>query len=68
MLDDAQYNGAGDQRSGRPRSEGHKYNTSFAQKRASSYGVGFTDFVQVVRTVLLTPYLHFINKSKRWRL
>ena len=39
MLDDAQYNGTDDQRSGRPRSEGHTYLQTFAQKRASSYGV-----------------------------
>jgi hypothetical protein len=41
MLDDAQYSGTEeyDKKSGRPRSEGHRYNETFAQKRASSYGV-----------------------------
>lgn len=38
MLDDTQYNGTDDRRSGRPRSEGHRYLSTFAQKRASSYG------------------------------
>lgn len=39
MLDDTQYNGTDERRTGRPRSEGHRYNQAFAQKRASSYGV-----------------------------
>ncbi|WAR10007.1 CDK14-like protein [Mya arenaria] len=37
MLDDKQYDSSGESRSGRPRSEGHKYNHSFCKKRASSY-------------------------------
>lgn len=48
MLDDAQYSCTTatvvtttedyDRKSSRPRSEGHRYNETFAQKRASSYG------------------------------
>lgn len=36
MLDDSQYNGSS-RNSSRPRSEGHKYHSLLAQKRASSY-------------------------------
>ncbi|KAH3826852.1 hypothetical protein DPMN_128764, partial [Dreissena polymorpha] len=37
MLEDPQLSGGGDARTTRPRSEGHRYNKSFNQKRASSY-------------------------------
>ena len=38
MLDDAQYGSTG-RNTSRPRSEGHKYLSAFANKRASSYAV-----------------------------
>ena len=66
MLDDAQYGSVG-RNTSRPRSEGHKYLSAFANKRASSYAVslplskGVKGYLVVPEIVRLSIGIYLIH-------